>query len=205
MLNQSEVVVSESSGVRECLRQLAVRKEQLRPLSTYRLQFNHAFRFNDARALIGYLHELGVSTCYASPILKARAGSTHGYDIIDHNAINPELGTEEELDELAAELKSYRMGLLLDVVPNHMGVGYARTYGGQTAVVATPRFACTMLGGKARMPLGEVWGAAEIVLPPTPPGTSVKNLLTGEVLPIRQQTLLCQEVFASFPLGLLLS
>ena len=110
--------------MRECLRRLAVRKEQLRPLSTYRLQFNHAFRFNDARALIGYLHELGVSTCYASPILKAHAGSTHGYDIIDHNAINPELGTQEELDELAAELKSHSMGLLLDVVPNHMGVGY---------------------------------------------------------------------------------
>ncbi len=124
MLNQSVVVVDEASGLRECLGRLAVRKEQLRPLSTYRLQFNRAFRFSDARKLVGYLHELGVGTCYASPILKAHAGSMHGYDIIDHNAINPELGTQEELDELAAELKNHGMGLLLDVVPNHMGVGY---------------------------------------------------------------------------------
>ena len=124
MLNQSVVVVDEASGSRECLGRPAVGKERLRPLSTYRLQFNRAFRFSDARKLIGYLHELGVGTCYASPILKAHAGSMHGYDIIDHNAINPELGTQEEFDELAAELKSHGMGLLLDVVPNHMGVGH---------------------------------------------------------------------------------
>jgi len=123
MLNQSVVVIDEASGLRECLGRLAAGKERQRPLSTYRLQFNHAFRFIDARKLVGYLHELGVSTCYASPILKAHAGSMHGYDIIDHNAINPELGTQGELDELAAELKNHGMGLLLDVVPNHMGVG----------------------------------------------------------------------------------
>jgi len=124
MLNQSVVAVDEASGLRECLGRLAAGKERLRPLSTYRLQFNRAFRFSDARKLVGYLHELGVGTCYASPILKAHAGSMHGYDIIDHNAINPELGTREELDELAAELKNHGMGLLLDVVPNHMGVGH---------------------------------------------------------------------------------
>ena len=124
MLNQSVVVVDEASGLRECLGRLAVRKERLRPLSTYRLQFNRAFRFSDARKLVGYLHELGVGTCYASPILKARAGSMHGYDITDHKRINPEMGTQEEFDELAAELKRHGMGLLLDVVPNHMGVGY---------------------------------------------------------------------------------
>ena len=124
MLNQSVVVVDETSGLRECLGRLATGKERLRPLSTYRLQFNRAFRFSDARKLVGYLHELGVGTCYASPILKAHAGSMHGYDIIDHNAINPELGTQEEFDELAAELKNHGMGLLLDVVPNHMGVGH---------------------------------------------------------------------------------
>ena len=126
MLNHSVsvVVADEASGLQEFLGRLAAHKQLWRPLSTYRLQFNHAFRFSDARKLVGYLHELGISTCYASPILKAYAGSMHGYDIIDHNAINPELGTQEELDELAAELKSQGMGLLLDVVPNHMGVGH---------------------------------------------------------------------------------
>jgi (1->4)-alpha-D-glucan 1-alpha-D-glucosylmutase len=124
MLNQPVVAVDETPKLRECLSRLAAGKERLRPLSTYRLQFNHAFRFSDARKLAGYLRELGVSTCYASPILKAQAGSMHGYDITDHNAINPELGTQEEFDELAAELKNHGMGLLLDVVPNHMGVGH---------------------------------------------------------------------------------
>ena len=124
MLNQPVVVVDETSTLRECLGRLGGRKQRLRPLSTYRLQFNHAFRFSDARKLAGYLRELGVSTCYASPILKAQAGSMHGYDITDHNALNPELGTQEEFDELAAGLKNHGMGLLLDVVPNHMGVGH---------------------------------------------------------------------------------
>jgi (1->4)-alpha-D-glucan 1-alpha-D-glucosylmutase len=83
-------------------------------------------------------------------------------------------------------------------------VVYARTLGQQMAVVATPRFAYSMMGGEERMPIGEAWGTTEIVLPPTSQDSSMKNLLTGEILPAGQQTLLCQEVFASFPLGLLL-
>jgi (1->4)-alpha-D-glucan 1-alpha-D-glucosylmutase len=83
-------------------------------------------------------------------------------------------------------------------------VAYARTMGQQMAVVATPRFAYSMLGGEERMPIGEAWGATEIVLPPIPPGPPMKNLLTGEILPAGRQTLLCRDVFASFPLGLLL-
>jgi (1->4)-alpha-D-glucan 1-alpha-D-glucosylmutase len=98
-------------------------KSSLVPLSTYRLQFNKAFRFEDARRLAPYLHQLGVSHCYASPILKARAGSVHGYDIIDHNQLNPEIGTEEELRAFVRELKAHGMGLILDTVPNHMGIG----------------------------------------------------------------------------------
>ena len=73
--------------------------------------------------LIPYLWKLGISHCYSSPILKARAGSQHGYDIIDHNQLNPEIGTEDEFRRLATELKQRGMGLLLDTVPNHMGVG----------------------------------------------------------------------------------
>ncbi len=81
------------------------------------------FRFEDARRLVPYLDRLGVTHCYASPILKARGGSVHGYDIVDHNQINPEIGTEEEFRALAGELKAHGMGLILDTVPNHMGIG----------------------------------------------------------------------------------
>lgn len=120
----SSVLVSDYTGLSECLDRLASRKGQDRPLSTYRLQFNRGFRFEDGRRLVPYLHALGVTHCYASPILKARAGSTHGYDITDHNQLNPEIGTEEEFHALVAELKAHGMGLILDIVPNHMGIGH---------------------------------------------------------------------------------
>ena len=92
------------------------------PLSTYRLQFNRDFTFNQAREIVPYLRELGISHLYASPYLKARPGSRHGYDIIDHNALNPEIGTYEEFERLCATLAEHGMGQILDVVPNHMGV-----------------------------------------------------------------------------------
>jgi (1->4)-alpha-D-glucan 1-alpha-D-glucosylmutase len=90
------------------------------PVATYRLQFNRDFRFNDARDLVGYLHRLGISDLYASPCFKARPGSLHGYDILDPNHLNPELGSEAEYAALAIELRRHDLGLLLDVVPNHM-------------------------------------------------------------------------------------
>jgi (1->4)-alpha-D-glucan 1-alpha-D-glucosylmutase len=90
------------------------------PIATYRLQFNDRFCFEDARALVSYLHQLGITDLYSSPILKARKGSTHGYDVTDPSQLNPELGTEEEFEVLVQELKGYGMGLLLDIVPNHM-------------------------------------------------------------------------------------
>jgi (1->4)-alpha-D-glucan 1-alpha-D-glucosylmutase len=92
------------------------------PVGTYRLQLHKGFRFADAVALVPYLAGLGVSHVYASPFLKARPGSTHGYDIVDHNRINPEIDTEADLDRLIDELRRHGMGLVLDVVPNHMGV-----------------------------------------------------------------------------------
>jgi (1->4)-alpha-D-glucan 1-alpha-D-glucosylmutase len=116
-------VVEEAIALEDCLERLQDEKTTTRPLSTYRLQFNENFRFTDACRLVPYLHRLGVSHCYASPILKARAGSPHGYDIIDHNQINPEIGTEEEFRQLVSELKAHGLGLLLDTVPNHMGIG----------------------------------------------------------------------------------
>ncbi len=90
------------------------------PVTTYRLQFNSGFRFVDALGLVNYLHDLGITDLYASPIFKARAGSTHGYDVTDPTQINPEIGTPEEFDTLVEALRAKGMGLVLDIVPNHM-------------------------------------------------------------------------------------
>ncbi|HEX8556779.1 MAG TPA: malto-oligosyltrehalose synthase [Pyrinomonadaceae bacterium] len=95
------------------------------PVSTYRLQFNREFTFEQARALVEYFRELGVSDCYSSPVLKARAGSNHGYDIVDHTQVNPEAGGEERLAGLLRALREAGMGFLVDVVPNHMAIGDA--------------------------------------------------------------------------------
>jgi (1->4)-alpha-D-glucan 1-alpha-D-glucosylmutase len=95
------------------------------PLATYRLQLTKDFGFDDAASLAPYLAALGITHLYASPFLKARPGSTHGYDIIDHERLNPELGGEEGFARLSAALKLNGLGLILDFVPNHMGVGRA--------------------------------------------------------------------------------
>lgn len=92
------------------------------PRATYRLQLNNHFTIRDATALVPYLDRLGVSHIYCSPYLKARPGSQHGYDIIDHNAYNPEIGTPEDFEAFADALAAHGMGQILDIVPNHMGV-----------------------------------------------------------------------------------
>lgn len=93
------------------------------PRATYRLQFHGGFTLRQAIDLAPYLAELGVSHLYASPLLTARPGSTHGYDQCDCTQLNREIGTEAELEELAALLRRHQMGLVLDIVPNHMGIG----------------------------------------------------------------------------------
>ncbi len=95
------------------------------PRATYRLQFHKGFPFLAGRDLAGYLGELGVSHVYASPILTARSGSMHGYDVVDYDAINPELGGEEGFAVMAAALRAQGIGIILDIVPNHMAVGGA--------------------------------------------------------------------------------
>ena len=95
------------------------------PIATYRLQFSRAFDFDAAAKVVPYLKALGISHLYASPFLKARAGSTHGYDIVDHNQLNPELGGEAGFMRLSDTLKKHDLGLILDFVPNHVGVHYA--------------------------------------------------------------------------------
>src|SRR3989454_7476471 len=90
------------------------------PVSTYRLQFNRDFGFVQAIRIVDYLSDLGITDLYASPVLKARPGSMHGYDVIDPTQINPELGTPEEFNQLVEALQAKGMGLILDIVPNHM-------------------------------------------------------------------------------------
>ncbi|GAB4193449.1 MAG: malto-oligosyltrehalose synthase [Roseiflexaceae bacterium] len=96
---------------------------QRHPRATYRLQFNAGFTFHDAAQLADYFEHLGISDLYASPILRPRSGSSHGYDIVDHSQINPALGGAEALAELGSRLQAHGLGLILDVVPNHMGIG----------------------------------------------------------------------------------
>ena len=92
------------------------------PRATYRVQVHRHFDFRAACAIVPYLAQLGVSHLYTSPFLKARSGSLHGYDIIDHDSLNPEIGTADDFEALVKALKRHGMALMIDVVPNHMGV-----------------------------------------------------------------------------------
>ncbi|MGH8149756.1 MAG: malto-oligosyltrehalose synthase [Steroidobacteraceae bacterium] len=92
------------------------------PRATYRIQLSAAFTFRDATALVPYFCDLGVSHIYCSPYLRARPGSSHGYDIVDHNSLNPEIGDRDDLERFVAALRSHRMGQILDFVPNHVGI-----------------------------------------------------------------------------------
>lgn len=98
----------------------------LKPLrATQRLQFHKGFTLDDAVPLVPYFASLGISHLYASPLLRARAGSMHGYDVVDPRVINPELGGEPALRRLVSALRAQGMGLILDIVSNHMAVGGA--------------------------------------------------------------------------------
>lgn len=98
-------------------------KEVRVPRATYRLQFHAGFTFRDAAALVPYLAGLGVSDLYASPLAQARPGSLHGYDVCDPNVLNPELGSDQDFDTLCEALQEHGLGLILDLVPNHLGIG----------------------------------------------------------------------------------
>ncbi|MBU2574712.1 MAG: malto-oligosyltrehalose synthase [Elusimicrobia bacterium] len=111
------------------------------PLATYRLQLNKDFPFGSARGVVPYLSRLGISHLYASPVFKARAGSLHGYDVVDPAVINPELGGEEGLKELSAALNKAGLSIMQDIVPNHMA------YDSENAMIMDvlekgPRSAC---------------------------------------------------------------
>ena len=93
------------------------------PSATYRVQLNRTFGFRDAKNIIAYLDRLGVSHFYSSPLLKAKSGSLHCYDVVRHDELNPEMGTREEFDSFSRELGRKNLGLVLDIVPNHMSAG----------------------------------------------------------------------------------
>ena len=98
------------------------------PSSTYRLQLNAAFTFGDAAGVAAYLKELGVSHLYCSPYLQAAPGSMHGYDVVDHQRVNEELGGEQGHQEFCQRLQELRLGQVLDIVPNHMAIGSKNLY-----------------------------------------------------------------------------
>ncbi len=96
-----------------------------KPISCYRLQFNKGFTFKDAERILPYLKRLGITDIYSSPYFRAQPGSTHGYDITDYSSLNPELGTEEDFMSFTDTLLSLGMGLIMDIVPNHMSIASA--------------------------------------------------------------------------------
>lgn len=98
------------------------------PTATYRIQFTPQFGFDNARAIANYLADLGISDLYASPIFKARTGSTHGYDVVDATQLNPQLGTQEAFADLVHQLQSLGIGWLQDIVPNHMAYSSENPY-----------------------------------------------------------------------------
>jgi len=97
------------------------------PSSTYRIQLNSSYTLSDLKNIIPYLHKLGISTIYGAPITTATKGSTHGYDVIDPDILNPEIGTEQQLQQIAAQLQEYGMSWLQDIVPNHMAYSMDNT------------------------------------------------------------------------------
>src|SRR5882724_2250530 len=92
------------------------------PRATYRVQLNKSFTFKDVTEIVPYLASLGISHVYCSPYFKARAGSVHGYDVVDHNQLNPEIGDRADFENFVAALRSHHMGHILDIVPNHVGI-----------------------------------------------------------------------------------
>ena len=108
--------------MKDCIEKL-LHTETRVPLSTYRVQMHSKFTFADAEAIIPYLRQLGIGDFYSSPFFEARPGSMHGYDVTRHDRLNPELGGAEGFERFSNALKSAGLGLLLDIVPNHMGVG----------------------------------------------------------------------------------
>lgn len=129
-----------------------------RPIATYRLQFNREFRFVDAQSLVPYFSRLGVTHVYASPILRARQASTHGYDVVDPKTINPELGDKTILINLVTDLRKFGLGLMLDIVPNHMAASIENPYWRDVLTYGPSSPFARWFDIKWRMPDPNLWG-----------------------------------------------
>jgi (1->4)-alpha-D-glucan 1-alpha-D-glucosylmutase len=184
------------------------------PRATMRLQFNTDFTFGDARSLVSYLASLGISHVYASPIMTARRGSMHGYDVVDPTQISPVLGGENEFISLVEELRRYQLGIIVDIVPNHMATSNENAWWmdvlakGRESRYAkyfeidwdSPR---ADLRGKVLLPilgrpLYEVLQAAEITLAYDPELHCFFIRYFDHVLPIAANTLLTEDLLVVF-------
>lgn len=172
------------------------------PSATYRAQLNRQFTLRDAAALLDYFAALGVSELYTSPFFRARPGSTHGYDLVDHSAFQPDLGDRDDFNALTTGLAERGMGLLLDFVPNHMGIGSTNPWwmdvleNGPSSLFA-PFFDIdwaplkTELGSKVLLPIlgdhyGRVLEAGELSLDMDQGAFFLRYF--GETLPINPRT-----------------
>lgn len=128
------------------------------PMATYRLQFNHDFRFTDAQTLVPYFSRLGITHVYASPVLRAREASTHGYDVVDPKTVNPNLGNETDLTNLVTDLRKFGLGLILDIVPNHMAASIENPYWRDVLTYGPSSPFARWFDIDWRMPDPEMWG-----------------------------------------------
>ncbi|MHB8867045.1 MAG: alpha-amylase family glycosyl hydrolase, partial [Pirellulaceae bacterium] len=129
-----------------------------RPMATYRLQFNREFRLTDAQELIPYFSRLGLTHVYASPILRARHGSTHGYDVVDPKTISPNLGDKTNLVDLVTNLRHFGLGLVLDIVPNHTAASIENPYWRDVLTYGRSSPFAKWFDIDWRMPDPDMWG-----------------------------------------------
>lgn len=135
-----------------------MKDDNQRPMATYRLQFNKDFRFADAQSLVPYFSRLGITHIYASPILRARETSTHGYDVVDPTTINPNLGDETNLVNLVSTMQNYGLGLVLDIVPNHMAASIENPYWRDVLTYGPSSPFASWFDIDWRMPDPNMWG-----------------------------------------------
>jgi (1->4)-alpha-D-glucan 1-alpha-D-glucosylmutase len=175
-----------------------------RPLSTYRLQIRAGFTLDDAAAVTEYLSDLGSSWAYLSPLLAAVPGSDHGYDVVDHSRIDDARGGPEGLERFAAAARGAGLGILVDIVPNHVGVAIPRAnlwwwdmlrLGGASRHAVAFDIDTRVAEGRVRLPilgssLEEVLAAGEIVIDTTPADDAPDGVLTyfDHVLPLAPDT-----------------